>query len=175
MNSPPGFPPNFHDIFVACWRAANRAAYSVLRNRELAENVAAEACFRILIADPPKWAWSQPENLPRYVAWKAKKLALDELRKIRVRGEEDIQDLAVAAPAEDPDRQTDQRHAVWDCVDQLDPESRKIVILLVVEGFKLRELAETMDATISRIAARKYKALAALRDCIGRVQAVGAP
>src|SRR5262245_14552928 len=124
-------------------RLAFRVAYSVLRQREDAEDVAQEALVRAY------------QNLPslrdreRFRAWLVRiawRLAIDHRRSGKRRA---LREQAVAvdeqASAEDLAAHSEFRERMWRAIDELPETLRVVAVLGGIEGYQMNELAALLE------------------------------
>jgi RNA polymerase sigma-70 factor (ECF subfamily) len=95
-------------------------------------------------------------------------------RQWRPLSEEVLEALAASEPAADAE---DQRLALLaDCLQQLAPQSRRIVDLCYQQGHKPAEIAQLVQWSAKSVYVALSRARAALRLCVeGKLQAAGGP
>ncbi len=89
-------------------------------------------------------------------------VSLDEL-------EEQEAPMPVASPGEGPEaaaQRSELIRAIEDCLLGLDPEFRAVAVLVDVQGFDYREVAETIGKPLGTVKSRLARARAKLRDCL---------
>ena len=58
---------------------------------------------------------------------------------------------------------------LWDAIDQLHPERKKIFLLSKRDGLKYQEIAEELNLSVKTVESQMSKALKALRETVIRV------
>jgi RNA polymerase sigma-70 factor (ECF subfamily) len=101
----------------------------------------------------------------------ARNRALDEARKRKPRTiDVDAEEYHLAAPEQDPlagrDRAEEWRRLLG-CLDGLDAERRRIVVLAYCEGLSRDELSARFDHPVATIKTWLRRSLAQLRECLG--------
>jgi RNA polymerase sigma-70 factor (ECF subfamily) len=146
---------------------AFRVAYSVLRHRQDAEDVAQEAYARAYdrfsqLRDPGRFrAW-----LVR-MAWRA---ALDRQRANRRRGaREVVGDAPALAQAIDraagPSERLDHG-ALWAAIDALPGKLRLVIVLAGIQGHDVREIAALLGIPEGTVKSRLFVARQRLREAL---------
>ena len=141
---------------------AFRVAYSVLRNRQDAEDVAQEAFLRA------HSRFTQLRDRTRFRAWLVRtswRLAMDFLRGSRRRAaREQIHRLA-AMPAGEHDASTSARTAeLWAAIDRLPEKLRLTIVLASIEGHDIREVARLMAIPEGTVKSRLFLARQRLKE-----------
>jgi RNA polymerase sigma-70 factor (ECF subfamily) len=138
-------------------RLAFRVAYSVLRSREDAEEVAQEAVltayrkFRSL------------RNRDRFRSWLVRitwRLALDRRRsdRRRVRREKMVAASDPEPTPEEAASSTELRKHIWRAIDELPEKHRKTLILAAIEGHDMRSVALLLNLPVGTVKSRIHKA-----------------
>jgi RNA polymerase sigma-70 factor, ECF subfamily len=140
--------------------------------RDLAEDLVQDTWLRVLERG------SQYDGHSRFEPWLfaiARNLAIDSLRRppsISLHSDESGRDQghdspsADASPFERAARSEDgKRLAV--CLGSLDPLYREVLVLRFQEDLSLSEIAEVVQAPVSTVSSRIYRALATLRAHFG--------
>jgi len=142
---------------------AFRVAYSVLRHREEAEDVAQDAFVQAYRR------FSQLRDRTRFRAWLVRltfRLALDRQRATRRRVAREGELL----PAEQPDatRQPDpvQISRLWAAIDRLPARLRWPIVLAAIEGHDLREVAALLDVPAGTVKSRLFLARRRLKELL---------
>jgi RNA polymerase sigma-70 factor (ECF subfamily) len=146
---------------------AFRVAYSVLRSREDAEDVAQDAAVRAYrsfasLRDPGRFrAW-----LVR-TAWR---LAIDRRRGDRRRGAREQAVAALDAPSRTVEeiaasRQVEER--VWRALDALPETLRLVTVLGAIEGHGMREVAALLGLPEGTVKSRLHRARQQLLETLG--------
>jgi RNA polymerase sigma-70 factor, ECF subfamily len=143
-------------------RLAFRVAYSVVRHREDAEDVAQEAFAKAYRS------FQTLRDRDRFRAWLIRmtwRLAIDRLRSNKRRGAHEQTVELPHDPAVEPDVEARDRHAhLWAAIDQL-PESLRIVtVLAAIEGHDLKEVSRLLDVPEGTIKWRLFTARKALQE-----------
>ncbi len=146
-------------------RLAFRVAFSVLRHREDAEDVAQEAFVRA------HRSLRQLRDRDRFRAWLVRttwRLALD-----RRRGETRRAARESAAPAPDPPASTEevlaarQRSArLWRAIDDLPERLRIVIVLAAIEEHRLEEVAALLRVPTGTVKSRLFEARKRLQECL---------
>ena len=123
----------------------------ILGSRELAEDVSQEAFLRLWQRAPAGLA---PEQQAAWLRRTATNLAVDELRRRRLRDHDELEESAVAALTGDGDEPL----AVREALDRLTPHQRLLVLLRFQAGLGYAEIGATL--AIAPEAARKRVARA---------------
>ena len=161
------------EAFAALYRAASAKLFGVilriLEDRSLATDILQEVFVKIWRNasgyDPAKAA---PMT---WMAAIARNRALDEARKRKPATLDlDSEDLHIAAPETDPfagrQRQEDLV-SLLACLDGLDSERRRIVVLAYCHGLSRDELARRFAHPVATIKTWLRRSLLQLRECLG--------
>jgi RNA polymerase sigma-70 factor (ECF subfamily) len=143
-------------------RLAFRVAYSVLRHREDAEDVAQEAFAKAYRS------FSSLRDRDRFRAWLVRmtwRLAIDRLRSKRRREAHEQTVELGPDPAVQPDVDARERHAhLWAAIDSLPDPLRIVTVLAAIEGHDLKEVSRLVDAPEGTIKWRLFTARKALQE-----------
>ena len=145
---------------------AFRVAYSVLRQREDAEDVAQEAFARAYRR------FRQLRDRTRFRAWLVRmtwRLALDRQRGERRRLSRDtawVEDAPAAATA--PPSPVDRLRAreLWRAIDALPPKLRMAVVLANIEGHGMNEVAALAGVPAGTVKSRLFEARRRLKEML---------
>jgi RNA polymerase sigma-70 factor (ECF subfamily) len=142
---------------------AFRLAYSVLRNRQDAEDVAQEAFAKAFRS------FAKLRDRSRFRSWLSRmtwRLALDRQRANRRRvARETAEPEASAPPAADDDIEARQRaDALWAAIDRLPEKLRIVVVLANIEGHDIAGVAALLNAPEGTIKSRLFDARKILRE-----------
>jgi RNA polymerase sigma-70 factor, ECF subfamily len=165
-----------HDraAFNALYDATSAKLYGVILRivvrRDIADELLQETFIKI-------WnragAFEATKGSPiTWMATIARHTALDSVRRIVPVSIEERPD-ALQVPSEEPgpdvrlDQSEDARRLTR-CLDGLEPEKRKIVVLAYIEGYSREELAKQFDRPIATIKTWLHRSLANLKDCLSR-------
>ena len=142
---------------------AFRVAYSVLRHREDAEDVAQDAFAKAYRS------FRQLRNRERFRAWLVRmtwRLALDRKRSDRrrlAREEYVAVDPTVGADGGD----THERSAVlWNAIDALSEKLRVVIVLAGIQGHDIREVAALLELPEGTVKSRLFLARQQLKDAL---------
>lgn len=136
---------------------AFRVAYSVLRRREDAEDVAQEALARAY------QSLGKLRDSERFRAWLVRvcwRLALDHRRagKRRERRELAVVEMAPAPDAEAIAVAGEFRQRLWTAIDELPEKLRVVVVLAAIEGHDTRAVAALLDLPEGTVKSRLHVA-----------------
>jgi RNA polymerase sigma-70 factor (ECF subfamily) len=142
---------------------AFRVAYSVLRHREDAEDVAQDAFARAYRH------FRQLRDRDRFRAWLVRvtwRLALDRRRSDRRRASREAVyvDLAPSAAMVDEVATRDRTNLLWAAIDALPEKLRVVVVLAGIEGHDLREVARLLGVAEGTVKSRMFAARTRLRE-----------
>ncbi len=136
---------------------AFRVAYSVLRNREDAEEVAQEAMLK---AHRKLRSLRHPDRLRAWLVRIAWRVAIDRKRSDRRRQRRE-QAEPVAAEEPNPEEvaaQVELRAHLWQAIDELPEIHRKTLILAAIEGHDLQTVARLLNLPPGTVKSRLHKA-----------------
>ena len=144
---------------------AVRVAFSVLRRREDAEDVAQEAFARAFarfqeLRDPQQFrAWMVR------VTWR---LAIDRWRSERRRSvREQVAGGAMAAPGpEEAVSQSERAALLWKAIDALPDKLRTVLILSALQGHDVREVAQLLGIPEGTVKSRLFLARKGLAESL---------
>ena len=141
---------------------AFRVAYSVLRHREDAEDVAQESIAKAYRS------FAQLRDRERFRAWLVRmawRMALDRRRGDRRRStrEQTAVDLA-ADSTEDVAAERERALHLWTAIDALPEKLRLVIVLSSIEGHDTREVASLLRIPDGTVRSRLYLARKALAE-----------
>lgn len=150
---------------------AVRVAYSVLRNREDAEDVAQEAFAKAYRS------FSQLRDRERFRAWLVRmtwRMALDRQRANRrrvVREQRAGVDPVVVHSAVEADVQVgleegQRANHLWRAIDALSEKLRVVIVLAGIEGHDIREVAALLELPEGTVKSRLFAARQQLKDAL---------
>jgi RNA polymerase sigma-70 factor (ECF subfamily) len=143
---------------------AFRVAYSVLRQREEAEDVAQEALVRAYKR------FHQLRDRTRFRAWLVRmtwRLALDQQRSTRRRQARELEAARAADPARPCASPADlDRACLWTAIDALPDRLRWPIVLAAIEGYDVREVAALLAAPEGTIKSRLFEARRRLKELL---------
>lgn len=146
-------------------RALVRTAARLCRNLETAEDLVQETMLR---------AWKSFEQYRPQTNCKAWLFAIllnlwsEQRRRRWVRDEMTAQDESLLEEQAVPAKSDDQvfLHEVLACIDNLPEDQRCVLLLSVVEGLAVREIAEILKVPMGTVMSRLGRARAVLRQCL---------
>ena len=145
-----------------------RVAISVVRNREVAEDIVQEVLVKAWTS-MPSWDGDVPIRWARTVT---KNAALSALRyaKARPATSLDTDDpMLPSTPAVDDEIvRSESTAAMWAALGRLDEESRLLLVLHEVDNLTYDEIAATTELTVSAVKSKIYRARLALRSEVDR-------
>jgi RNA polymerase sigma-70 factor (ECF subfamily) len=139
-----------------------RVAYSVLRQRQDAEDVAQEAFVRA------HRRYHQLRDRQRFRAWIVRvtwRLALDYLRTTRRRSTREHQHLQLLpSSTEDMAMSSERAQRLWAAIDELSDKLRIVVVLNAIDGHDIREVARLLDLPEGTVKSRLHAARQQLKE-----------
>ncbi|MDQ3978945.1 MAG: sigma-70 family RNA polymerase sigma factor [Actinomycetota bacterium] len=155
----PDLPPEFGEAFHELYPRARRLAYRILGNISEAEDAAAEALTRALVA------WRRVGPLPYREAWVLRvtaNVAVDvRRRRQRVDGE------GVPALPDDEDV-TDLRLALAAALAALPRRQREVIALHHLVGLRESEIASCLGVSVGAVKKHGHRGMARLRTALGQ-------
>ena len=156
----------FETCLVESSTLAFRVAYSVLRQREDAEDVAQEAFVQAYRR------FRQLRDRTRFRAWLVRmtwRLALDRQRGERRRLTRDTTwangaPITVPAPAEPLERLRAQE--LWRAIDVLPPKLRMVLVLANIEGHGMADVAALLGIPAGTVKSRLFEARRRLKEML---------
>ena len=139
---------------------AVRVAYSVLRNREDAEDVAQEAFAKAYRS------FSQLRDRERFRAWLVRmtwRMALDRQRANRRRVAREDRVDAATVTSDDHERRERAEH-LWHAIDGLSEKLRMVIVLAGIQGHDIKEVATLLDLPEGTVKSRLFAARQQLKD-----------
>jgi len=143
---------------------AVRVAYSVVRNRQDAEDVAQEAFARAYRR------FGELRDRERFRAWLVRmtwRLALDHRRSHKRRQARDDAAMAVTPRTGDLEADTMARERsarLWRAIDELPERLRVVIVLAAIEGHGIKDVAALLGVAEGTIKSRLFEARHALHD-----------
>ncbi len=156
----------FETRLVESSTLAFRVAYSVLRQREDAEDVAQEAFARAYRR------FRQLRDRTRFRAWLVRmtwRLALDRQRGERRRLIRDAAwtaDAPNAAPEPPGPVERLRARELWRAIDALPPKLRVVVVLANIEGHGMNEVATLLSVPAGTVKSRLFEARRRLKEML---------
>lgn len=136
---------------------AFRVAYSVLRHRQDAEDVAQEAFLRA------HTRFAQLRDRERFRGWLVRmtfRLALDRRRSNLRRSAREIE-MTMATPLPRPDEialSTERAARLWEAIDALPEKLRLVTVLAAIEGQSVAEVGRLVRAPEGTVKSRLFDA-----------------
>jgi len=142
---------------------AVRVAFSVLRQRQDAEDVAQEAFAK---AYRRFASLRDPEVFRRWIVRVTWRLAIDRWRADRRRrAREEVANVEpVAADAEEAASAARRAARLWECIDTLPEKLRIVIVLSAIEGHGVQEVAGLLDIPAGTVKSRLFLARRALAE-----------
>lgn len=152
----------FEARLVECSALAVRVAFSVLRHREDAEDVAQEVFAKAY------QRFGQLRDRERFRAWLVRmtwRMALDRQRADRRRVLRELRADAFALPAALDTEPRDNRTAqLWQAIDALPEKLRVVLVLASIEGHGVREVASLLGLPEGTVKSRLFLARQRLKE-----------
>jgi RNA polymerase sigma-70 factor, ECF subfamily len=139
---------------------AFRVAYSVLRHRQQAEDVAQETLLRAYRA------FARLREPARFNAWLVRtawRLALDESRACRRRLARDTYAVDLSPSAPGPDVAAEAT-TLWAAIDRLPERLRQPLVLASLEGHTMQEVAALLELPEGTVKSRLFEARRLLKE-----------
>jgi RNA polymerase sigma-70 factor, ECF subfamily len=141
---------------------AFRVAFSVLRQREDAEDIAQEAFAKAYRS------FRQLRERDRFRAWLVRmtwRMALDRLRANRRRSvREQAVDIDREAPTADTAIANERAEQLWRAIDTLPEKLRLVIVLAGIQGHDIREVAALLDVPDGTVKSRLFVARKQLKE-----------
>ena len=152
----------FEVRLIECSTLVFRVAFSVLRHREDAEDVAQEAFAKAYRS------FRQLRNRERFRAWLVRmtwRMALDrrrgDLRRLR------REDAARPGDTVTPQTERDERSEIlWQAIDRLSEKLRVVIVLAAIEGYEIREVAALLELPEGTVKSRLFLARQQLKESL---------
>jgi len=143
---------------------AFRVAYSVVRQKEDAEDIAQDAFARAYRR------FASLRDREQFRSWLVRmtwRIALDH-RRAAVRRARREQAVAVLAPSstQADDLARERRERLWQAVDALPDRLRLVIVLAAIEGHSVRDVATLLDAPEGTIKSRLFEARKRLQELL---------
>ena len=151
----------FESLVEAYWPAAHRVAYGILRDEQLAQDVAQD-CFADLYMQRDRY---QPRfSFQAYVAAIARHKSIDLLR--RQKGRVSAPDPQAGREADSPESvyiQRLYRHTLFSAVERLPESQRRMLKAYALEGKSYREIAAEQGITVAQVKVTLHRIRKSLR------------
>jgi RNA polymerase sigma-70 factor (ECF subfamily) len=155
---------DFEARLVESSTLAFRVAFSVLRHREDAEDVAQEAFAKAYRS------FRQLRDRERFRAWLVRvtwRLALDRRRSDVRRIAREEQESRPAPPSLAQSAEAHERaEALWRAIDRLPEKLRVAIVLAGIEGHDIQELAALLEVPEGTVKSRLFLARRRLRELL---------
>jgi RNA polymerase sigma-70 factor (ECF subfamily) len=153
----------FEARLVESSKLAFRIAYSVLRQRQDAEDVAQEAFLKA------HRSFRQLRDRQAFRAWLVRmtwRLALDRQRGDRRRTKWECQHSreSIAETATDTVIESERAQKVWQAIDALPDKLRLAIVLVNIEGHNLKEVGDLLGVAEGTIKARLFEARQRMKE-----------
>src|SRR5688572_19239828 len=149
----------FEVRIVECSTLAFRVAFSVLRQREDAEDVAQEAFAKA------HRSFRQLRDREKFKSWIVRmtwRMAIDRRRSDRRRT---TREQVVAPPVvTDPAESNARAARLWQAIDALPEKLRMVVVLAGIEGHDLREVAAMLRVPEGTVKSRLFEARRRMKE-----------
>ena len=166
-----GLAREFEARLVESSSLAVRVAYSVLRNREDAEDVAQEAFAKAYRS------FSQLRDRDRFRAWLVRmtwRMALDRQRSNRrrvVREQRVELDPSAAHPKVEADLQVglearQRAEHLWRAIDGLSEKLRVVIVLAGIQGHDIKEVSKLLELPEGTVKSRLFAARQQLKEAL---------
>ena len=156
------FAREFEARLVESSRLVFRVAFSVLRHREDAEDVAQEAFAKAYRS------FRQLRDRDRFRAWLVRmtwRMALDRQRANRRRASHELTaDVDPPSLAGDSAMAGERADRLWLAIDELPEKLRLVVVLAGIEGHDLGEVAALLDVPVGTVKSRLFAARKQLKE-----------
>jgi len=147
----------FEEAFAGLFFTAYRPTYRLLGSAAQAEDTAAEAVARALVA------WKRVSQLPHRDAWVARvaiNLAIDELRRRRP-------PLPAPDHTDDPTDEADLRLALRAAMDKLSRRQRQVLALRYLADLDDEQVASALGISVNSVKKHASRGREALRGHLG--------
>ena len=152
----------FDARLVECSRLAFRIAYSVLRHREDAEDVAQDAFAK---AHQKFRQLRDPERFKSWLVRTVWRTALDRRRGDRRRSMREMEHERVRRPSSTDAMVTEERAQVlWQAIDALPEKLRSVVLLATIEGHDLASVARLLGIPEGTVKSRLFVARQRIKE-----------
>lgn len=157
-----GLEREFEARLVESSTLAFRVAFSVLRHRQDAEDVAQEAFVRAHAR------FRQLRERDRFRAWLVRmtwRLSIDHLRRVRRRvNREQAHVTSVPTTTDDTAMASERAAQLWAAIDALPAKFRMVVVLAAMDGHDIREVAALLGVPEGTVKSRLFLARKRLKE-----------
>lgn len=154
----------FESIFRAWYPDLVRYAFSIVRNQDVAEDIAQEVMLEL-------WRRREmlmPDTRPRaYLLRATRNRSLNHLRHSKVRSEHasEFEDRPLASPGSDEHALTNEiEAAIQQAIASLTPRCREVFDLSRERGLKYHEIADVLGISVKAVEANMGRALRVMRE-----------
>lgn len=158
----------FEARLAECSTLAFRVAYSVLRHREDAEDVAQEAFAKAYRS------FRQLRDRERFRAWLVRttwRTALDRQRANRRRNAREDRVEAETPATRDVAEENERAELLWRAIDGLSDKLRIVIVLAGIEGHDVSEIAALLELPEGTVKSRLFLARKQLKDALSWMNA----
>ena len=151
----------FEARLLECSSLAVRVAFSVLRNRQDAEDVAQDALVRA------HRSFHKLRNRDCFRAWLVRttwRLAIDHRRSEQRRMVRQFEHVTSAATATDDGMLNDRAALLWEAIDMLPEKLRITIVLSAIDGHDIAEVARLLDLPEGTVKSRLFNARRQLQE-----------
>ena len=167
VNSGDTVEQDFRELLRDSSSLAFRVAYSVLRHREDAEDVAQEAFVRA------HDRIDQLRDRTRFRAWLVRmcwRLAIDRIRSEKRRAQRELHfEPLTEQPADRILEARERSRQLWAAIDRLPDKLRIAIVLAAIEGHEVAEVSRLLDVPEGTVKSRLFlarKQLAEILKCL---------
>jgi RNA polymerase sigma-70 factor (sigma-E family) len=151
--------------FVAARAAAlHRAAYLMVGDTQLAQDLVQEALSRTYVAWP---RLRDPRNAEAYCRKAITTTAISWFRRKSWRNERPTEHLPDRTRAAGPEASVVERDAVWRALQELPPRQRAALVLRFYEDLTEAQTAEAMGCAVGTVKSQVFAGLSKLRERLG--------
>lgn len=132
-----------------------RIAYSYVKNREDAEDIAQEAFLRLFNSDAE---FKTDENTKAWLIRVSINLAKDMLKSSWFKGRTELD--------RDIPYENKEESIMFDCIQRLKPEYCSVILLFYYEGYSVKEIAEILRISPTLVTTRLSRARKRLKEML---------
>ena len=166
MLVPPGVTQDFEALFKDLWPEVYRFIYYKVQNREEAEELTQDTFNRVY----PKVRDNQvqQDKIRAYVFQAARNMLKDLWRKRarhpKVVNLEDVQESRLSDRGMESD--WEDRMVVVEAMKELSEDYREVLVMRIVEGYSVKEVARKMDRTPGAVRSLQFRAAQQLKEIL---------
>jgi len=157
------FEREFDERLPELSRLAFRVAYSVVRNRQDAEDVAQDALVRAHRRLP---TLRDPERYRPWIVRLTWRLALDHQRGDTRRRQRELAHVQLASTDVRPLMTSGRADALWTAIDSLPEKLRLVLVLTSLEGHNVEEVSRLVGVPPGTVKSRLFTARQRLRELL---------